>query len=123
MTIDEQPESLVRLVQVSPLWGRLQGGIVQCRTIGAAGLQRGWVVSPDYRALIAALVEQRKVAGISQRELARRLGKPPSFVNKIELLERRIDLLEFIAIAEAFGAKPDDILKKIRAFLPSPIIL
>ena len=86
-------------------------------------MQRGWVVSPDYRALVAALVEQRKVAGVSQRELARRLGKPPSFINKIELLERRIDLLEFIAITEAFEAKPDSVLKQIRTALPSQIIL
>jgi len=33
---------------------------------------------------------------LSQRELARRLGKPPSFVDKIKQLERRLDILEFI---------------------------
>lgn len=84
-------------------------------------LQRGWVVSPDYRALIDALVRQRQELSVSQRELARRLGKPPSFINKIELLERRIDLLEFIAVAEALDQKADALLLAIRASLPDKI--
>jgi len=84
-------------------------------------LQRGWVVSPDYRALIDALVRQRQELSVSQRELARRLGKPPSFINKIELLERRLDLLEFIAIAEALEQRPDALLQAIRASLPDEV--
>lgn len=84
-------------------------------------MQRGWVVSPDYRALIDALIRQRLERDVSQRELARRLGKPPSFVNKIELLERRIDLLEFIAIAEALEQEPSVMLKALRASLPARV--
>jgi transcriptional regulator with XRE-family HTH domain len=84
-------------------------------------LQRGWVVSSDYRALIDALVRQRQELSVSQRELARRLGKPPSFINKIELLERRLDLLEFIAIAEALEQKADVLLQGIRASLPDKV--
>lgn len=86
-------------------------------------MQRGWVVSPDYRAVIDALKDARTQAGISQRELARRLGKPPSFVNKIEQLERRMDVLEFIAIAEAMGMKASDLLKQMRSVLPDTINL
>jgi len=81
-------------------------------------MQRGWVVSPDYRAAINILKETRIGLGISQRELARRLGKPPSFVNKIEQLERRLDVLEFIAIAEVMGLKADTLLVRLRAALP-----
>ncbi|ANC88316.1 hypothetical protein A7E77_04650 [Sphingomonas sp. NIC1] len=84
-------------------------------------MQRGWVVSPDYRALIDALIRKREEAGTSQRELARRLGKPPSFINKIELLERRIDLLEFIAIAEALELMPGVMLDQLRASLPHKV--
>lgn len=86
-------------------------------------MQRGWVVSPDYRALIDALKDARTQAGVSQRELARRIGKPPSFVNKIELLERRLDVLEFIAIAEAMKLHADDLLRVLRVGLPDNIIL
>lgn len=84
-------------------------------------MQRGWVVSPDYRAVIDALKDARTQAGISQRELARRLGKPPSFVNKIEQLERRLDILEFIAIAHALSIDPTDLLNAIRAVLPEAV--
>ena len=81
-------------------------------------MQRGWVVSPDYQTAIAVLRSARLDLKISQRELARRLGKPPSFVNKIEKLERRLDLLEFIAIAEAMGGAADGLLTRIRDALP-----
>ena len=81
-------------------------------------MQRGWVVSPDYRAVIAAITDARTTLGVSQRELARRLSKPPSFVNKIEQLERRLDVLEFIAIAEALGLKAPAFIANIRSALP-----
>ncbi|RJF85543.1 helix-turn-helix domain-containing protein [Sphingomonas cavernae] len=86
-------------------------------------MQRGWVVSPDYRAVINAVKDARTRAGISQRELARRLGKPPSFVNKIEQLERRLDVLEFIAIVEAMGSPADELLRRVRSALPDTIKL
>ena len=86
-------------------------------------MQRGWVVSPGYRAAIGALKEVRMGRGISQRELARRLGKPPSFVNKIEQLERRLDILEYIAIAEAMGLKADVLLAQLRAVLPETVAI
>ena len=86
-------------------------------------MQRGWVVSPDYREVITALKNARIQQDISQRELARRLGKPPSFVNKIEQIERRLDMLEFIAIAEAMELKASTLLDTLRAALPSTITL
>lgn len=84
-------------------------------------MQRGWVVSPDYRSAIEAISAVRQNLGISQRELARRLGKHPSFVNKIELLERRLDVLEFIAIAEALGMDSAMLIATVRAVLPQEI--
>jgi transcriptional regulator with XRE-family HTH domain len=86
-------------------------------------MQRGWVVSPDYRTLIDTLALLRRELGVSQRELARRIGKPPSFVNKTELFERRLDVLEFIVIAEALGRKPDQLLGTLRTNLSSVIQL
>jgi transcriptional regulator with XRE-family HTH domain len=82
-------------------------------------MQRKWVVSPEYRTVIEAIKAARTVQGISQRGLAERLGKPPSFVNKIENVERRIDVLEFIAIARAIDLKPSDLLTSVCAALPT----
>ena len=86
-------------------------------------MQRGWVVSPDYRAAIAALKDTRIGLGISQRELARRLGKPPSFINKTEQLERRLDILEFIAIAEAMELTAESLLARLRGALPETVAI
>lgn len=80
-------------------------------------MQRGWVVSTNYRRAIAAIKAAREAQGLSQRELARRLSKPPSFVNKIELLERRLDVLEFITIAHAMEIAPQELLSSIIAAL------
>jgi transcriptional regulator with XRE-family HTH domain len=53
-----------------------------------------------------ALAAARQRAGITQRGLAAALGKPQPFESAFENGQRRIDLLEFIAIAEALAADP-----------------
>jgi transcriptional regulator with XRE-family HTH domain len=80
-------------------------------------MQRGWVVSPEYRAAIEAIKNARLARNVSQRELARRLGKPPSFINKIELLERRLDILEFITIAQALRLSPERLMGEVAKHL------
>ena len=70
--------------------------------------------SDEHQRLIDLLVAVRHGAGISQQILARKLGRPQSFIAKYEGGERRIDLIEFVAIARALGADP---LKLFRDFL------
>ena len=77
-------------------------------------MQRAWVSSREYRAAIEALRTVRQEKGVSQRELARRLDKPPSFINKIELLERRLDVIEFILIATALNEEPASLLRHLQ---------
>ncbi len=78
-------------------------------------MQRRWVVSPDYRAIIEVLKKVRAEKGLSLREACGRIGKPPSFLNKIELMERRIDVLEFIALARAYEIDPHQFLDRLMA--------
>ena len=52
------------------------------------------------------MIGARKAAGLTQHALAVRLKKPQSFVAKYEGGERRIDVVEFIAIARAIGSDP-----------------
>jgi len=54
----------------------------------------------------AALVKARKKAGLTQEVLASRLGRPQSFVSKYEGGERRLDVLEFLEVAQAVGFSP-----------------
>ena len=70
--------------------------------------------SAEYARLIAMLVAVRENAGVRQQPLAAKLGKPQSFIAKYEGGERRIDLIEFIAIARALDADP---VKLFRAFV------
>ena len=66
-----------------------------------------------HRKLRELLVAQRKAAGLTQTVLAERLGKPPSYVAKYELGERRLDVLEFIDIAVAIGFDPADLIHSL----------
>ena len=74
---------------------------------------RRWVSSQSYQVAIGVLVGARKQAGLTQRDLANRLGKPPSFVAKIETGERRLDFVEFVAIARELGTKPASLMDQI----------
>jgi transcriptional regulator with XRE-family HTH domain len=61
------------------------------------------VFTPEYAHFAARIVELRKEAGLTQVELARRLGRPQSYVSKYERGERRLDVVEFLAVARALG--------------------
>jgi transcriptional regulator with XRE-family HTH domain len=62
--------------------------------------------SADYERLIALLVAARHGAGMRQQALAKKLGRPQSFIAKYEGGERRLDVVEFVAIARAIGTDP-----------------
>jgi transcriptional regulator with XRE-family HTH domain len=53
-----------------------------------------------------AVRKMRAAASLSQRELAARLGRPLNVVSRIESAQRRVDLLEWIALCNACGADP-----------------
>ncbi len=61
--------------------------------------------------------QARKKAGLTQHDLAKRLGRPQSFVAKYEGGERRLDVIEFIAIARAIGSDPVRLFKTLAAGL------
>jgi transcriptional regulator with XRE-family HTH domain len=67
-----------------------------------------------HRKLRELLVVQRKTAGLTQTVLAQRLGKPPSYVAKYELGERRLDVLEFLDIAAAIGFDPSEVIRALQ---------
>ena len=49
---------------------------------------------------------ERKKALLTQRDLARLLGRPQSFVSNYETGERRLDVIEFLDVADAIGFDP-----------------
>ena len=74
-------------------------------TSGTRGIGKS-VHSSDQAAFCELMIGARKTAGLTQHALARRLKRPQSFVAKYEGGERRVDVVEFIAIARALGADP-----------------
>lgn len=84
-------------------------------------MERRWVSSPSYQMAVERLIEARKARGLTQRDVAARLSKPPSFVAKIEVGERRVDIVEFIAIARAIGAPEMDLLQALLVALPAKL--
>lgn len=57
----------------------------------------------------------REARSITQEELARRLGKPQSYVSKAEMGERRLDVVEFLQFMRAIEGKPYALLRGIEA--------
>ena len=75
----------------------------------------GTLHTEEYRLLIRALIDARIEAGLSQAAMAAQLGRTPSFVAKVELCERRLDVIEFFVWVSVLT---DDPLGFTRAHLP-----
>jgi transcriptional regulator with XRE-family HTH domain len=52
----------------------------------------------------------RKSKNLTQADVAQKLGRPQSFVAKYEGGERRLDVVEFVDVAQALGADPSLLL-------------
>ena len=51
--------------------------------------------------------------GLTQLDLAKKLGKPQSFVSKYETYERKLDIMEFFDICVLIKASPIEIINQI----------
>jgi len=60
---------------------------------------------PRYQDLIQKLIQLRESKNVTQVELALRLGKPQSYVSKVEILERRLDVIELMDWLNALDAE------------------
>ena len=59
------------------------------------------------------LRRMRRRAGLTQAAVAARLRRPTSFVGKYENGYRRLDILEFLTVAEAIGFDPAQFLATV----------
>ena len=57
----------------------------------------------EYTIFLRCLRDARLRAGLTQEEIAERLGETQSFVSKCERGERRLDLVEARAFCQAIG--------------------
>jgi transcriptional regulator with XRE-family HTH domain len=72
------------------------------------------VFSDRYALFLAVIVQARKDAGLTQSELAARLGKPQSYISKAERGERRIDVVEFIDLVRALEKEPSELVGRLQ---------
>jgi transcriptional regulator with XRE-family HTH domain len=71
----------------------------------------------EYKALLALLREARQAAGVTQVELAKRLGQSQSFVSKMEIGERRLDLIQLRTVCHILGTTLPAFVAKLEARL------
>ncbi len=62
--------------------------------------------SEEMRALQIWLLKGREEKGLTMRELAEKLQKPHSFVQKVESGERRLDVVEYVWYCAALELNP-----------------
>jgi len=71
------------------------------------------VTTPEYQRLLVILIEQRTRVGLTQADVARALKKPQSFVSKYEHGERRLDIIETIALCKILELPPQQLLLEL----------
>lgn len=74
--------------------------------------------SPRHLALKDFLIQKRKKAGLTQAEVAKKLRRYQSFVATVEGGQRKIDVVELLAFADAIGFDPREALKRVQSVRP-----
>lgn len=70
------------------------------------------IYSKEYRKVVDRLKKARQEAGLIQTEVAKKLGKPQSFVSKVERGERRLDVAELKQFADIYKKPLDFFVNK-----------
>lgn len=76
--------------------------------------------SHQYQIFRSLLVTAREGAGLTQVQIAEKLGKPQSFISKYERGERRIDFSEFVELADVLSI---DITAFVNAYRSALIVM
>ncbi len=71
----------------------------------------------DHTQLVEVLTEARKRAELTQEQLADRIKRDQTFVSLIERGQRRVDVIEFVRIANGVGADPVELFAEVVARL------
>ncbi len=71
--------------------------------------------SLEYQKVLVKLIALRQKAGMTQRDLAKKLAREQNFVWRIEKGERRLDVVEFFWVCQALGQDANRIYKELVA--------
>lgn len=78
------------------------------------------IYSDEYGMLLRLLRETREKAGITQVQLAARLGQTQSFVTKVECGDRRLDVIQLRTILAEFGVPLSKFITRFERELAKP---
>ena len=70
------------------------------------------IYSTDYKFLINQLKKARKEARLTQKEVAKKLGKTQSYISKIEAGDLRIDVIQLKEFAELYKRNLEHFIKQ-----------
>jgi transcriptional regulator with XRE-family HTH domain len=65
------------------------------------------------------LIEKRKKAGLTQAAVAKKLHRYQAFVATVEAGQRKIDVVELLAFADAIGFDPREAIKRLLGTKPN----
>ena len=71
------------------------------------------VFTSDYAVLVDTLREVRQAAGMTQVELAKKLGQTQSFVSKLENGQARLDVIQLRTICHVLGTTLPAFVRKL----------
>jgi transcriptional regulator with XRE-family HTH domain len=66
-----------------------------------------------FRPIGFRLAELRAEHGLTQRELAAKVGMPRSYISKLETAERRLDIIDLARLAEALDVSTNMLLQHL----------
>jgi transcriptional regulator with XRE-family HTH domain len=78
------------------------------------------IYTHEYKVMLRLLREAREQAGVTQVELAQRLAQTQSYVSKVELGDRRLDLVQLRTILAAIGMSLGDFVARFERSLDDP---
>ena len=68
------------------------------------------IYAKEYKEILKKLKRARKKSRLTQTVIAKKLGKPQSFISKIENGERRLDIIELKNISKLYKIGVNDLL-------------
>ena len=73
------------------------------------------VYTATYQRFLRLLAEAREESGLTQVELAEKIGWQQTDVSKVERGERRLDLVEFLDFAKAMDLDAAEFIRQLQA--------
>ncbi|MDD5432663.1 MAG: helix-turn-helix transcriptional regulator [Candidatus Omnitrophica bacterium] len=71
----------------------------------------GTIYTKTHKLLVGKLIDARKKAGLKQVEAAKKLGRSQSYISKIEIGQRRVDIVQLKELAALYKKKLDFFIK------------